>query len=152
MLIHELKATKKGTHRVGRGGKRGTFSGRGTKGQKARSGRRMRPELRDILKKIPKLRGRGKHSLKPFQIKPLVINVRDLERLFTAGETVSLQTLKEKGALDFTLSKPRGVKILGTGELKKKLTIEGCEVSESAKAKIEKAGGAVSSKKTAAQK
>jgi large subunit ribosomal protein L15 len=49
---------------VGRGGTRGKTSGRGTKGQNARAGRKKRPELRDFIKRVPKLRGRGKHSLK----------------------------------------------------------------------------------------
>jgi large subunit ribosomal protein L15 len=50
---------------VGRGGTRGKTSGRGTKGQNARSGRKKRPEMRDVIKRLPKLRGRGKNSLKP---------------------------------------------------------------------------------------
>ena len=54
---------------MGRGGTRGKTAGRGTKGQNARAGRKKRPELRDIIKRIPKLRGRGKSSLKSFQPK-----------------------------------------------------------------------------------
>lgn len=52
---------------VGRGGKRGKTSGKGTKGQNARAGRKKRPEIRDFIKRFPKLRGRGKNSLKSFQ-------------------------------------------------------------------------------------
>ena len=71
MQLHELrpKTKNKPRKRIGRGGKRGTISGRGTKGQNARAGRKKRPELRDIIKRIPKLRGRGKSSLKSFQLK-----------------------------------------------------------------------------------
>ena len=59
MQIHELKPTHKRqeTKQVGRGGKRGTYSGRGMKGQKSRSGRRLEPVVRSLIKKYPKLRG-----------------------------------------------------------------------------------------------
>ena len=72
MQFHTLKRKTKNkkSRRVGRGGTRGKTSGRGTKGQNARSGRKKRPEMRDIIKKVPKLRGRGVSSLKSFQ-KPL---------------------------------------------------------------------------------
>ncbi|OHB09709.1 MAG: hypothetical protein A3G05_02395 [Candidatus Zambryskibacteria bacterium RIFCSPLOWO2_12_FULL_45_14] len=71
MQFHTLKAKTKRRHarQVGRGGTRGKTSGRGTKGQNARAGRKKRPELRDFIKRIPKLRGRGKSSLKSFQVK-----------------------------------------------------------------------------------
>lgn len=66
MQFHTLKrkTPNKKSRSVGRGGKRGKTSGRGTKGQNARAGRKKRPELRDFIKRIPKLRGRGKSSLK----------------------------------------------------------------------------------------
>lgn len=69
MQFHNLKrkTKRKKVQQVGRGGKRGKTSGRGTKGQNARAGRKKRPELRDIIKRIPKLRGRGRSSLKSFQ-------------------------------------------------------------------------------------
>jgi large subunit ribosomal protein L15 len=71
MQFHTLKAKtkRKRTQQVGRGGTRGKTSGRGTKGQNARAGRKKRPEMRDIIKRMPKLRGRGKSSLKSFQVK-----------------------------------------------------------------------------------
>ncbi|KKT14595.1 MAG: hypothetical protein UW76_C0016G0015 [Parcubacteria group bacterium GW2011_GWF2_44_8b] len=71
MQFHNLQAKtkRKYARQVGRGGTRGKTAGRGTKGQNARAGRKKRPELRDIIKRIPKLRGRGKSSLKSFQIK-----------------------------------------------------------------------------------
>ena len=63
------KTKRRETKRLGRSGNRGKTSGRGTKGQNARAGRKKRPELRDIIKRVPKLRGRGKSSLKSFQSK-----------------------------------------------------------------------------------
>ncbi len=71
MQLHNLKKNtgNKKRRQVGRGGKRGKTSGRGTKGQNARAGRKKRPELRDIIKHIPKLRGRGKSPLKSRQSK-----------------------------------------------------------------------------------
>lgn len=71
MQFHTLKAkTKRKTSRqVGRGGTRGKTAGRGTKGQNARAGRKKRPELRDTIKRIPKLRGRGKSSFKSWKPK-----------------------------------------------------------------------------------
>lgn len=71
MQFHNLqsKTKRKRARQVGRGGKRGKTAGRGTKGQNARAGRKKRPEMRDIIKRIPKLRGRGKSSLKSLQYK-----------------------------------------------------------------------------------
>lgn len=71
MQFHTLKpkTKRKKSVQVGRGGKRGKTSGKGTKGQNARAGRKKRPELRDFIKRFPKLRGRGKNSLKSFQVK-----------------------------------------------------------------------------------
>ena len=66
MQFHNLqsKTKRKKSRQVGRGGTRGKTAGRGTKGQNARAGRKKRPELRDMIKRIPKLRGRGRSSLK----------------------------------------------------------------------------------------
>ena len=71
MQFHNLRAKtkRKYAQQVGRGGTRGKTAGRGTKGQNARAGHKKRPELRDIIKRIPKLRGRGKSSLKSFRPK-----------------------------------------------------------------------------------
>jgi large subunit ribosomal protein L15 len=130
---------------VGRGGKRGKTAGRGTKGQNARGNTRKRPELRDIIKKIPKKRGYGKNRAKSNYAKPEVfaVNVALLESIFESGATVSPVTLLEKGILKSTRLPKAGVKVLATGELTKKLHISGCAVSASAKAKVEAAGGSV---------
>ncbi len=145
MQLHNLKknTNNKESRQVGRGGKRGKTSGRGTKGQNARSGRKKRPELRDVIKRIPKLRGRGKNSLKSFVQKLVPVNIGDLNATFENGAEVTLATLLEKGLTRTSSGKTLGVKILGKGEITKAVTIKGLKVSESAKAAIEKAGGKV---------
>lgn len=144
MQLHELtrKTPNKKEKRVGRGGKRGKTSGRGTKGQKARSGHKMRPAIREILKKLPKQRG---YAFASIQAAALVVNLKDLETNFKVGEIVNPKVLIERGLIRVrkNASSQPVVKILGTGELTKKLTIAGCKVSESAKAAIEKAGGSI---------
>lgn len=71
MQLHTIKSKtpRKKSRLIGRGGKRGKTAGRGTKGQNARAGRKKRPELRDFIKRFPKLRGRGKNSLKSIQLR-----------------------------------------------------------------------------------
>lgn len=138
MQLHTLtrKTPNKKTKRVGRGGGRGKTSGRGTKGQKARAGHSIMPAIREQLKKLPKLRG---YSFKSIKTKPAIINVAQLEKFFSAGDTINPKVLIERGALRGN----KTVKILGDGEITKKLIISGCLVSGSARAKIEKAGGSV---------
>jgi len=128
---------------VGRGGKRGKTSGRGGKGQTARAGNKKRPELRDFIKRIPKLRGRGKNSHKSIESKPVPLNLETIDKLFKAGETVSSKTLVEKKGIMTIEGRTPHVKILGTGEITKKLSFEGVKISASAKEKIEKAGGSI---------
>ncbi len=145
MQINTLKAATKRitTARVGRGGKRGKTSGRGTKGQNARAGHKNRPEMRDILKKIPKRRGFGKNRSRT--VRPQVIytpvNLTKLEALFNAGDIVSPVTLMQKGLVRSAGGYILPVKILGTGTVTKALSVEGCEFSESAKTAIEAVGG-----------
>lgn len=147
MQLHELKrkTPQKGSKRIGRGraSGKGKTAGRGTKGQNARAGHKKRPEVREQLKKIPKLRGRGVHGLTSIQTKPSVVNVSILESMFAAGDTVTPVTLHERGAVQARRGKRAVVKILGDGELTKKLVVSGCAVSSSAREKIEKAGGSV---------
>ncbi|MGE5541018.1 MAG: uL15 family ribosomal protein [Bacillota bacterium] len=102
MQTNTLKAkTKRITSvRIGRGGKRGKTSGRGTKGQKARSGHRMRPEMRDIIKKLPKRRGHGKNRARTVRADRVIyvpVNLAALESAFSAGDTVTPATLFKKG-------------------------------------------------------
>jgi large subunit ribosomal protein L15 len=148
MQLHELKPTapRKSAKRVGRGGKRGKTSGRGHKGQKARAGNSTRPEMRDIIKKIPKLRGHGinrARTVNPDRVRPVVINVSALETAFKAGATVTAKSLVAAGVTETIKKRAPQVKILGNGNLTIKLVIEDCQVSQSAKEKIEAAGGSV---------
>lgn len=146
MQSNTLKARtpRQSTDRVGRGGKRGKTSGHGIKGQKGRSGRRMRPEMRDLVKKLPKLRGHGKNRSKTVRTgrasyRP--VNLAALEHHFNAGDTVNAAALVKKGLITLRAGKTPMIKILGTGELTKKLAVSGVATSASAKAAIEKAGG-----------
>lgn len=132
--------------RVGRGGKRGKTSGRGTKGQKARSGRKMRPEMRDLIKKIPKLRGHGKNRSRTVRLDRVVakpVNLAVLEAAFEAGDTVTPAILVKKGIISARGGRVPAIKILGAGELTKKLSLSGVSASATAKAAIEKAGGSL---------
>ena len=148
MQLHELKPTtkKKEVKRIGRGGKRGKTSGRGMKGQTARSGNSTRSEMLEFIKKIPKLRGHGKNRAKTVneeRIIATVVNLSALEAAFENGATVSPKSLVVAGVITTIRKKVPPVKILGTGELTKKLAVEGCQLSATAKEKIEKAGGSV---------
>ncbi|MBI2065826.1 MAG: uL15 family ribosomal protein [Candidatus Zambryskibacteria bacterium] len=86
MQFHNLKSKtkRKRAKQVGRGGTRGKTAGRGTKGQNARAGHKKRPEMRDIIKRVPKLRGRGKSSLKSFRPKA---KGRELQTLLANKKT-----------------------------------------------------------------
>ncbi len=142
MQLNELQRLNKNksAKRVARGGKRGKTAGRGTKGQKARAGHRLRPELRDIIKKFPKNRG---YRFKAFAIKATPVNLSRIEASFVAGDTVSPDTLLQKKVISRVGGKIPQIKILATGKLTKKILVTGCEVSESAKEAIISAGGSV---------
>ncbi len=132
--------------RVGRGGKRGKTSGRGTKGQNARAGHRKRPEMRDLIKKLPKLRGHGKNRSRTVRTDRLAyvpVNLAALEAAFSAGDTVTPATLYKKGLVSTRAGKIRSVKLLGTGTLTKALSVSDVIASASARAAIEKAGGSL---------
>lgn len=148
MQLHEIKPTvkRKSAKRIGLGGKRGKTSGRGGKGQTARSGNSTRPEMREIIKKLPKLRGFGKNRARTVNSgkqDSFVVNVSTLDATFENGAAVNPNTLKAAGVIT-TRKEAKAVKILGNGDLTKKLTITGCLVSASAREKIEKAGGSIS--------
>jgi large subunit ribosomal protein L15 len=128
---------------VGRGGKHAKTSGRGTKGQNARAGHKKRPEIRDFIKRIPKLRGRGKNINTSIQSKDFVLNLSILNKSFNAGDVVSPATLLQNKLIQRTSGVMPVVKILSNGKIEKKLKIEGCKVSKGAKEAIEKAGGEV---------
>jgi large subunit ribosomal protein L15 len=140
MQLHQIKAKakKKGKKRIGRGGKRGAYSGKGMKGQKSRAGRKIRPQWRDIIKKLPKKRGYHFASRKR---KPTVLNLDVLEKKFKENEKVTPKILFEKGIIKKTKGMLPEVKLLGGGEITKPLLVSECQISKQANEKIEKAGG-----------
>lgn len=145
MNLHNLKPNPGAKHRVkrlgcGESSGLGKTSGRGHKGQKSRSGGGVRPGFEGgqmpLHRRLPK---RGFNNTR-FQDKIAVVNVASLNERFEDGDTVNMGTLKAARLVKGTYD---GVKVLGNGDLAKKLTIEGCKVSASAKEKIEKAGGSI---------
>lgn len=147
--LHTLKRmTKRAYRRVGRGqsSTRGKTSGRGGKGQTARAGNKRRPELRDIIKKLPKLRGHGKNRARSVNAeakKAIAVPLEALETVFDAGTEITPKLLVESGVVKMRGDKQPLIKILGTGTVSKKFSIKGCAVSATAKVAIEKAGGTV---------
>lgn len=132
--------------RVGRGGTRGKTSGRGTKGQNARAGHKKRPEMRDLIKKMPKRRGHGKNrsrTVRP-QIGYVAVNLSALEANFNANDAINPITLVQKNLIGSRGGYLKQVKILGTGTVTKALTVTGCQFSGAAKTAIEAAGGTIS--------
>jgi large subunit ribosomal protein L15 len=145
---------RKDRKRVGRGlgSGKGRYSGRGIKGQKSRAGsKKMAAGFEGgqmpIDMRMPKLRGNTSADampIGPFRTYSQPINLRDLERVFDTGATVDLEALVEKGLLKNTKT---DVKILGTGDLSKKLSVTAHSFSASAREKIEAAGGSVTALK-----
>ena len=142
MKLHELRPSEgafKVSKRLGRGTSSGTgkTSGKGHKGQNARSGGGVRPGFEGgqlpLFRRLPK---RG-FSNAMFKVRYATINVGDLEK-FEDGAVITPELLKEMGILKKQLS---GVKVLGNGELTKKLTVKANKFSDTAIAKIETIGG-----------
>lgn len=124
---------------VGRGGKRGKTSGRGGKGQTARAGHNIRPEVRDLIKKLPKRRGHGKNrarTVRTNRIAVSVVNLTALETAYKDGETVSPASLLARSLVRRAKGRAPVVKILGTGTLAKALIVKGCTLSAPARASI----------------
>ncbi len=139
--IHQIKPTikKKAKKLIGRGGKRGTYSGRGSKGQRAH-GVRVKPHLREIIKRLPKKRG---YRFASIQTKPVVVNLEVLERKFKEGDKITPKVLVEAGVINLLKGKVPEVKLLGSGNVSKKLLVSECQISRSAREKITKAGGTI---------
>ena len=142
MKLHELKpapGSVKERKRIGRGpaSGQGKTAGKGHKGQKARAGRGPRIGFEGgqmpLQRRVPK---RGFVNI--FRKEFAVVNVAALEKHFDSGAVVTAEALQEKGLVKKTLD---GIKILGQGDLSKKLTVQAGAFSESAKQKIEAAGG-----------
>jgi len=146
MNLHDLKPAEKANKnrkRRGRGGSSGlgTTSGRGNKGQKARSGGGVRPGFEGgqmpLTRRLPKRGFNNSRFAKTVEI----VNLTDIDNKYTDGETVNKESLVEKGLIkgnkDF-------IKILGEGDISKKLTFNVDKVSGSAEKKIKEAGGELS--------
>ena len=145
MKLNELspaEGSKKDRKRVGRGigSGDGKTAGRGHKGQKSRSGGGVRPGFEGgqmpLHRRLPK---RGFNNTR-FQDKIVIVNVSFINDRFEDGAVVNEASLRAanliKGSFD-------GIKVLGFGDITKKVTLEGCTVSASAREKIEKAGGSI---------
>lgn len=144
MKLHELSpvaGSTKERKRIGRGAGsgQGKTAGKGHKGQKARAGRGMRPGFEGgqmpLQRRIPK---RGFNNI--FRTEMAIVNVAALEANYDAGAVVTIDSLVEKGLVKKVLD---GVKVLGYGEITKALTVQANAISESAKQKIEAAGGKI---------
>ncbi|HDL75012.1 MAG TPA: 50S ribosomal protein L15 [bacterium] len=146
MQLHQLhpKNKRKKRKRIGRGGKRGSSSGKGMKGQKSRSGKRFQPIVRELIKKYPKLKGyRFKSQIENKRKNLIVLNLSVLEKMFEEGEKITPKTLLDKKIIRRIKGRMPQVKILGNGEINKKLIIENCNLSKTAQDKIEKAKGQI---------
>lgn len=144
MQLNNLKKTvKKQKRRLGQGHGSGRVktSGRGTKGQNARSKRSLSFEggALPLIKRLPFRRGKGKNKV--FKKKPIIINVKALN-LLKPGTIVDIKSLVSNNLVREEEAKEYGVKILGDGDIKKSLIIK-LPISKNAAAKIIKAGGKV---------
>lgn len=142
MKLHELSpaaGSTKERKRIGRGpaSGQGKTAGKGHKGQLARAGRGMRPGFEGgqmpLQRRLPK---RGFNNI--FRKEIAIVNVADIDAAFDNGAVVTIDALIEKGLVKKALD---GVKVLGHGEISKSLTVQANAFSESAKQKIEAAGG-----------
>jgi large subunit ribosomal protein L15 len=140
--LHPNKGATKTKKRLGRGRGSGTgkTSGKGVKGQKARPGHHgarfaFEGGQMPMPRRIPK---RGFKN--PNRVEAFPINVATLDKIFDAGATVDVEALRAKGLVPKLVEV---IKILGEGELTKKLTIKAHRASETAKSKIEAAGGSL---------
>ena len=137
--LRPAKGAKRARQRVGRGpgSGLGKTAGRGHKGQKSRSGYSRRFGFEGgqmpLVRRIPK---RGFTNI--FRVEFQVVNLRDLERVFSDGDTVSPETMAARGLIR---KGTRPVKVLGDGELSKKLEVTAHKFSGSARERIEAAGG-----------
>jgi large subunit ribosomal protein L15 len=140
MQLHELQPKHK-PQKKKRKGRGDTYAGKGIKGQNERAGtRKNAPAIRRLFKKYHKLRGFQFNQSKK---QPLVVNVKDLERNFQDGDTITPEKIRKENLIDAKKGQSFKVKILGMGRLTKKLTVKDCLFSKSAEEKIKKAGGKI---------
>jgi len=145
MQVHQLKKPKNKSserekRRIGRGGKRGTYSGKGIKGQKSRAGAKIRPQIREDVLKFPKRRGVYFNPLK----KPsTIVKLEDIVSAFPEGGIINPKKLKKANLIKTAKSDHRSIKILGATTLSKSYTIRNCFASQRVKDAIAKAGGKI---------
>ncbi|MFH1423921.1 MAG: 50S ribosomal protein L15 [Candidatus Nealsonbacteria bacterium] len=142
MQLHEIKSkySRQKKQRVGRGGKRGKYCGRGKKGQKARESYNFVPVIRSLIKRYPKLRG---YRFKSRTGEIAVVNIEALEKKFKAGDIVNPETLLKQKLIRRIKGVTPHVKILAKGKVTKALVIENSQLSGKARELIEKAGGTI---------
>jgi len=138
--IRSVKGSRPTRRRIGRGNASGmgTYSTRGSKGQRARSGGRTGLKLKGmkrIIVALPKM-----HGMKSLRTKPSTVSVAILAAAFGDGSKVTLRDLKSKALVP---NRARSAKVIGTDKLVKKLSLSGLKTTASAKASIEAAGGSV---------
>ena len=137
MQIHQVTPktkSRKGKY-IGRGGKRGTYSGRGIKGQKAREREENEAGDKRLDKEIAQKRG---YRFKSFQKDSAIVNLDALNKKMADNSEITSKILVENGLVKTLGGKFPAVKILGKGEISKKFSVSGCLLSKSAKEKIEK--------------
>lgn len=140
--LKPAKGSKRKSKTIGRGGKRGTYSGRGMKGQKARSGGKRglkRLGMRQLMERTHKLRG-----FKSLATKPAIVSLRAINKNYKENELVNPASLLAKKLID---NVKYGVKVLSDGAINTKIKVEGCLMSQQAEKKIKTAGGEVISAK-----
>jgi len=141
-VLKRPNGASKSKKRLGRGPGtgNGTTAGKGTKGQNARSGGGVRPGFEGGQMPLYRRIARRGFSNYPFKRDVVTVDLSSLERAYAAGETVSLETLREKKLVSRMV---KHVKVLANGEISTKVIISGVAISGSARAKIEAAGGTV---------
>ncbi len=145
MNLSQLKKSNpnKPSDRIGRGGKRGKTSGRGTKGQYAHGGHGVRTQIRDEIRRLPKLRGRGMNLNKQIGPDTITINLNKLDAVTEKGTVVTFAWLKNMKMVPKIWKSSESVKVLAFGEITKAITVQGIPVSTAAREKITKLGGSV---------
>ncbi|MGB9763137.1 MAG: uL15 family ribosomal protein [Minisyncoccia bacterium] len=146
MLINDLKPVHKPKEvkRIARGGKRGTYSGRGQKGQRSRAGAKIKPQLREYIIRLPKIRGAG---FKKPNLEVLEVKLSDLKKKLPQGGEVTPSVLEKLGLIERQSNKNYIIKILGKADLTASYNISNCFVSKTAQESILKAGGKIKIKK-----
>lgn len=139
MQLHNIspKTKPKRKRYIGHGGKKGTYSGKGIKGQRSRTGARIRPQIQDLIKRLPKMRGYDRISVRAKK-ETATININDLQNHFQSGEVVNRENLLAKGLISARITR---LKILNKGKITKPLIIEKIPASKAAIEAIIKAGG-----------